>query len=64
MSRRLNFWWHIVNSKSDGLLNKFYRTQKLNPVKNDWVLNIEEDKKYLDIDLNDIKLKQMSKNKF
>ena len=64
MSRRLNFWWQIVNSKNDSLLNKFYRTQKLKPVKNDCVLKLEEDKEYLDIKINDTELKQISKNKF
>ena len=64
MSRRLNYWWHIVNSKDDSLLYKFYRTQKLKPVKNDWVLKILEDKKYLEIQLEDCDLKKMSRNRF
>ena len=59
MSRRLNFLWHIVNAETDSLLNKFYRAQKLKPVKNDWVLKIEEDKEFLEIKITDTELRNI-----
>ena len=37
------FWWDIMHEDNNELLFKFYSAQKLRPVKNDCVLQIEKD---------------------
>ena len=46
------------------MLHKFLKAQKNKPVKNDWILQIEKDKKELNIDVTDDKLLKMSKGVF
>ena len=55
---------HILKRNEDELINKFYKAQKLKPSKNDWVMTIEEDKKYLGIIMEDNDIKKLSKYKF
>jgi hypothetical protein len=65
--RRLMYWWHlIVRSKENSLIKKVYMAQKANPVANDWVKLIDEDKDDLGIQLNDhdLKIKYTSKSSF
>ena len=45
-------------------MNKFYNLQKQCPVKNDWTLQIEEDKKEINMSYSDDDIKTVSKNKF
>ena len=62
--RRLMYLHHILKRKDDELIHKFYKAQKLKPSKNDWVVTIEEDKKYLDIKMEDNDIRKLSKYKF
>ena len=63
-SRRLMFWYDIVNRDEKSLLHKFYKAQKIKTVKNDWIEQLEKDKIDLEIDLDDKTVKQYSKRKF
>ena len=58
------YWWHIQNLDESKMLNKFLIAQKNNPVKNDWILQVEKDKKELQINVCDEKLLKMSKGVF
>ena len=49
-SRRLMYWWHIVRLEKNELLYKVYMGQKLNPNKDDWICQLEQDKKDLNLD--------------
>ena len=64
ISRRLNFLRHIINSDKNGLLFKFYSIQKDCPVKNDWVLQVEIDRKEINLDLSDDDFTSLSKWQF
>ena len=41
------FWFDKVNRDENSLLYKFYKAQKIKPVKNDWIQQIEKEKKIL-----------------
>jgi hypothetical protein len=64
INRRLMFWRHILNSNRNGLLFKFYTIQKASPVRNDWVTQIETDRKEIILSLSDEDVVGMSKWKF
>ena len=55
-SRRVMFWWHLVNLDKTELLHKFYVAQKMNLNKGDWVEQLEKDKKELNLDWSDEKM--------
>ena len=46
------------------LVNRFYVAQSLKPTKNDWVLQIAQDKKDLDINLGDEEVRKLKVSKF
>ena len=58
-SSLLMYWKHLVSVSQDRLISKFYKTQKNSPVRGDWVILLEKDKKYFDIDIEDHKLKEI-----
>ena len=62
--RRLMFWWHVVNLDKKELLNKFYRAQNINRSKDDWVYQIDKDKKELNLELTDEEIKTFKKEQF
>ena len=64
IQRRLMFLKHILHIDESRLLSKFYQTQKNFPVKNDWVTQVEKDKEEINLNLSDLQLKSISKNKF
>ena len=62
--RRLMYWYHILaECKENSLVKNFYKTQKLLPTNNDWIKNLEEDKKEFGIDIDDANLIKIYKTK-
>ena len=57
MAKRINFLHYLVNLKETELLYKFFNAQAKNPTKGDWILQVLEDLKNLEItsDFNEIK---------
>ena len=47
--RRVNYLHNILNRKQDSMLYTFFITQWLNPTRGDWVLQVREDLKDLEI---------------
>ena len=43
--RRLLYYWHVLQLDRSELVHRFYVTQSLKPTKNDWVIQIAQDKK-------------------
>ena len=64
MKRRLMYLQQIVKRPEEELISRFYKAQKLNPVKGDWIKMINEDKEHLKISLSDDQIATMSKEKF
>jgi hypothetical protein len=58
------YYWKILNLKENELLYKFYLAQSLRPVKNDWALQILEDKSDIGITLSDDEVKNITQYKF
>ena len=65
------YWHHIVNSKKEGLLFKFYTIlfkfytiQKSCPARSDWVTEIRNDMNKIGLDITDPEAQDMSKTRF
>ena len=58
------YWWHLVHLDQSEVLYKFYIVQKLNNSKDDWVCQLDKDKKDLGLDWTDEKIKTYSKGQF
>ena len=63
-SRRMMYYWHILHLDESELVYKFYLAQSLRPSKNDWVLQIAQDKKDLNMEISDQDVRKMSEMKF
>ena len=63
--RRLMYYWHVLHLDSSELVHKFYSAQKLKPVRNDFVLQIEQDKSDLGLrNMSDEDIYKIPKEKF
>ena len=62
--RRMMYWWHLVHIDKTEVLHKFYIVQKMNRNKDDWVCQLDNDKKDLNLDWTDEKIKTYSKEQF
>ena len=58
------YWWHLVNVDKSELIQKFFTAQKLNKSKGDWIYQLEQDKKDLDMDLSDVDITYYSEDQF
>ena len=58
------YWCHLVNVKKHELINRVYRVQSLEREKSYWVSQIIRDKKYLNFEMSDYILGEISKQKF
>ena len=61
---RLMYLWTILHKSDKELVRKVFDSQKLFPVKNDWVLQIKEDLVKCKIELTDDEIGGMRKEKF
>ena len=62
--RRLMYYWTILNKPDTELVKKVFEVQKQHSVQDDWTRQVEEDKKTLDIELSEEKIKDMKKEAF
>ena len=63
-TRRLLYYWHILQRKKDELISRFYSAQKYSPSDGDWVNQIEKDKADIELELSEAEIKSMSKYRF
>ena len=61
MGRRLMYYWTVLQRDECELVKKVYRSQKLLPVKNDWVLQLESELSDCGISLCEDDVKNMKK---
>ena len=64
MSRRLMYYWNILQKDDTELVKKFFRTQKLIVSKNDWILQLNIDLDLCNITISEEKIKNMKKETF
>ena len=61
--RRLMYYWTLLNKKENELVKRVFEIQKKFNTTDDWVLQIEQDKIELNIDISEESIKQMKKKK-
>ena len=64
IGRRLMYLWTLLQKSEKELARNVFETQKLFPVKNDWVLQIKEDLSICNIELTEVEIGCMKKEKF
>ena len=64
MGRRLMYLWTLLQKSENELVKQVYNTQKMFPVKNDFVLVVREDLKACSIDMTDEQISSLKKEKF
>ena len=64
MGRRLMYLWTILHKTENELVRKVFNTQTKFPVKNDWVLQVQEDLLKCKIELTNEEIEKMKKEKF
>ena len=62
--RRVMYLWSILQQPEEELVKKVYNAQKMFPVKDDWIHQIESDLEDLGIEFDEVKIKNMKKAKF
>ena len=63
-TRRLLFYWHILQIDEKELLYRFLTAQTLKPSKNDWILELYTNMDKINLKLGEEEIKKMSKIKF
>ena len=62
--RRCMFLWNILQLDKQELVYKFYTAQKLSSDKDDWIIQMEKDKKDMNLQLSDKQIANTSQEKF
>ena len=62
--RRLNYLHHLITRNSNELISKIYFAQLRKPGKNDWAGIVDKDKFEVKLDLSNIQIRGMKKEKF
>ena len=63
MKRKILYYHHIVNQNEKSLVYRILAAQKSSSVKGDWIVGLQEDLKYLEINIQDIHFRSIRKNK-
>ena len=64
MGRRLMYLWTLLQKSEKELAKQVYNTQKLFPVKKDWILQVQEDMEKCQIVLTDEEISKLKKEAF
>ena len=64
MQRRLNFLYYILTQRTNSILFQIFKTQNKFRSKTDWVTTVEEDLKYLGLNLTFESIQKLSKAKW
>ena len=62
--RRLMFLWTILEKPDTELVKQVYNAQKMQPVKNDWYLQVQQGLKDFNINLSEEEIKSLKREKF
>ena len=64
IQRRLMYYHYLLNQSPDSLLYKCFSEQCSDPLPGDWILQVREDCKVLEINMSSEEIKQLSKVTF
>ena len=62
--RRLMFWWHILSRDECELIRREYETQKISNNSGVWIRLLENDRRELDIQMDEDEIQGVSKETF
>jgi hypothetical protein len=62
--RRLMYFHYLLNEEENSLVNQFLRIQMENPSKADWINQVKDDLKILDVALSPEDIEKLSKDQF
>ena len=62
--RRLMYYWTILNKSDKELVKKVFSIQKQFPTSDDWIVDVEENLQYCQINLSEKQIKNMKKQAF
>ena len=63
-TRRLLYYWHILQRNKEELIARFYEVQKYSPSDGDWVHQIKRDMDEIKLNLKEEEIKSMSHSQF
>ena len=58
------YWWHILSRDESELIRRVYETQKISNNTGDWIRLLENDKRELDIQMEEDEIQGVSKETF
>ena len=61
---RLLYHYHILTRDKEETIRKIYTKQKEDPIKGDWFKLLQEDFKFIDIDMDEEKISETNKNTY
>ena len=64
MGRRLLYLWDILNKNKSELVQRFYKSQKAFSVRNDWVIQVQEDLNICGLNFSDEEISKMKRITF
>ena len=63
-TRRLLYYWHILQRNKEELIARFYEVQKYSPSDGDWVHQIKRDMDEIKLNLKEEEIRSMSHSQF
>ena len=63
-TRRLMFFWHVLNKDKHEILYKFLSAQQLSSSRTDWIRQVRKDMSEIKLEISDGEIKNMSKEIF
>ena len=63
-TRRLMFFWHVLNKDKHEILYKFLSAQQLSSSRTDWIRQVRKDMSEIKLEISDVEIENMSKEMF
>ena len=63
-TRRLMFFWHVLNKDKHDILYTFLSARQLFSSRTDWIQQVRKDKSKIKLELSDDEIENMSKEMF
>ena len=64
MTRRIMYYWHILQREDDELIHRFMSAQQIWTDKNDWVAKVKKNMSEIQLNLTDVQIKALSNEEF
>ena len=64
MTRRIMYFWHILQTEDDELIQRFMSAQQIWTGKNDWVAQVKKNLTEIKLNLTDVQIIALSNEEF